>query len=169
MAQIEIVEADLARPEHARDFLALMDHFTRDPMGGGRPIPEDARRRLVPALLARTDVTVLLGYEGEQAVALATCFEGFSTYAARPLWNLHDMVVRASHRGRGIGLRMLAEIERRARARGYCKITLEVLPRNERAQAVYRRAGFAGYGLDADGRGALFWEKPLPGSESASA
>jgi ribosomal protein S18 acetylase RimI-like enzyme len=169
MAEIDVVEADLARFGHARDFLALMDHFTRDPMGGGRPLPEDVRHRLVPALLERTDVTVLLGYEDDRAVALATCIEGFSTYAARPLWNLHDMVVVASHRGRGIGLRMLAEVERRARDRGYCKITLEVLGKNERAQAVYRRAGFVGYTVDGDGSGALFWEKPLGAPEAASA
>jgi GNAT superfamily N-acetyltransferase len=160
--QIEVVEADLARPDRARDFLDMMDQFALDPMAGGRPLDAGVRARLVPALLDRSDVTVLLAYEGGRVIGLATCIESFSTYAARPLWNLHDMAVRASHRGRGVAARLLAEIERRALERGYCKITLEVLSGNARAQAVYARAGFSGYALDPEKGSALFWEKQLP-------
>lgn len=161
MIPITIVEADLSDPIQAGHYLALMDHFVIDPEGGGQPIPEEARRRLVPALCARSDATVLLAYEGDLPVGLATCFEGFSTFAARPLWNLHDMVVVGSHRGRGIGRRILEELEWRARQRGYCKITLEVLSGNARAQAVYRGMGFEGYSLDPAQGSALFWQKRL--------
>ncbi len=161
MSPIEIVEADLADPTHADHYLGLMDHYALDPLGGGAPLPASARQRLVPSLRERSDVTILLAYEGREPVALATCIEGFSTFAARPLWNLHDMVVIASHRGRGIGARLLADLERRARQRGYCKITLEVLSGNQRAQAAYRRAGFAGYTLDPQHGAALFWQKGL--------
>ena len=34
------------------------------------------------------------------AVGLVNCIEGFSTFACRPLVNVHDVVVRESHRGR---------------------------------------------------------------------
>ena len=159
---IEIVEADLARSDHAAHFLELMDHFALDPMAGGKPLAGDVRARLVPALRERRDVTVLLAYAGGEPAGLATLIEGFSTFAARPLWNLHDMVVRDRHRGRGVARQLLAEIERRARARGYCKLTLEVLAGNRRAQAVYRSAGFAGYTLDPEQGTALFFEKALP-------
>jgi len=70
------------------------------------------------------------------------CVEGFSTFAGRPLVNVHDLVVDAAHRGRGIGTALLAEVERRARARGACRITLEVNAANEAAQRLYRRLGF---------------------------
>jgi len=161
MIPITFVEADLSDTTRASHYLALMDHFVLDPQGGGQPIPEEARKRLVPALRARSDATILLAYEDDVPVGLATCFEGFSTFAAEPLWNLHDMVVVASHRGRGIGRQILEELERRARQRGYCKITLEVLSTNARAQAVYRRVGFEGYSLDPGQGSALFWQKSL--------
>lgn len=173
-APIEIVEADLTRPDHARHYLELMDHFALDPMAGGAPLDREARERLVPALLARSDVTVLLAYAAGRApgeargaatadapLGLATCIESFSTYAAAPLWNLHDMVVYAAHRGQGVGTRLLTEIERRARERGYCKVTLEVLSGNTRAQAVYRSAGYGSYALDPEKGAALFWERKL--------
>ena len=161
MDPIEIVEAELSDPAYAADYLALMDHFALDPNGGGSPIPARARERLVAALRERTDVTILLAYEGREPVGLATLIEGFSTFAARPLWNLHDMVVVETHRGRGIGSRLLEETEWRARERGYCKITLEVLAGNQTAQGVYRRAGFGGYTLDPVQGAALFWQKNL--------
>ena len=86
------------------------------------------------------------------------CFWGFSTFAAQPLLNLHDFAVLPEARGRGVGQRLLAEIERRARARGCCKITLEVHDSNERAKALYRREGFGPWTTPT-----LFVSKPLPG------
>ena len=158
---IEIIEADLSRPEHARDYLALMEHFALDPMAGGEPLAPDVRERLVPALLERSDVSVLLAYSGGEAVGMALLIESFSSHAAKPVWNLHDMVVHASQRGSGIGARLLADMERRARERGYCKLTLEVLENNHRAQAVYRKAGWSGYSLADEMGTALFWQKKL--------
>jgi hypothetical protein len=54
-------------------------------------------------------------------VGLVNCFEGFSTFACRPLVNVHDLVVAASHRGRRVGEQMLAAVEHIACARGACK------------------------------------------------
>ena len=35
MAEVEIIEADLQRADHAAVVLSLVEQFTRDPMGGG--------------------------------------------------------------------------------------------------------------------------------------
>jgi ribosomal protein S18 acetylase RimI-like enzyme len=88
-------------------------------------------------------------------VGLANCFEGFSTFAAKPLINIHDVFVIPAARGRGVVCALFAEIARIGRARGCCKITLEVLATNERAQAAYRREGFGGSAAT------LFWQKKL--------
>ncbi|CFP45632.1 acetyltransferase [Bordetella pertussis] len=40
-------------------------------------------------------------------------------------------------------------------------MTLEVLEGNTRAQALYRRLGYAGYELAADTGRAMFWQKKL--------
>src|SRR5512139_2939210 len=90
----------------------------------------------------------VLAFDGETPVGLINAIEGFSTFACRPLVNVHDVVVLASHRGRGIAARMFAEVETIARERGACKLTLEVLEGNATARALYERLGFAGYQLD---------------------
>ena len=86
---------------------------------------------------------------------------GFSTFKARPLVNVHDLAVLPEHRGRGVGRALLAAVERKARALGCARVTLEVQENNGRARRVYERAGFAQavYG-DTTG-GSLFYTKPL--------
>ena len=85
---------------------------------------------------------------------------------APPLFDRALGVARATRR-RGaeanILTRTIAEelVERLARERGCCKVTLEVLEGNTSAQAAYRRAGFEGYQLDPLMGRAMFWQKWL--------
>jgi len=74
-------------------------------------------------------------------VGLANCFMGFSTFAARPLVNIHDLVVLPGYRGKGIGQALLQAVEQIAKERGCCKLVLEVRTDNP-AERLYRREGF---------------------------
>ena len=153
--------ADYADPADARALVALMDLYARDPAGGGRPLPAEVLARLPEELARRPQAVSLLAFvEGEPA-GLLNAFEGFSTFAGRPLLNIHDIVVAQPFRGRGLAGRLLAGAERIARARGCCKLTLEVLEGNAAARGAYERAGFAGYSLDPAMGQALFWQKVL--------
>jgi ribosomal protein S18 acetylase RimI-like enzyme len=96
----------------------------------------------VPALRRVPDHLVLLAFDGEAAVGLAIGFQGFSSFLARPLLNIHDLTVLPSHRGRGVATALLAAIELEARRRDCCKLTLEVREDNPRAEALYRALGF---------------------------
>jgi GNAT superfamily N-acetyltransferase len=95
-------------------------------------------------------------------VGLIDCFAGFSTFAAKPLLNVHDIVVRQGLRGKGIGQALLAWAEERAKQLGCCKLTLEVLSNNTRAMSSYTQAGFAPYVLDPAAGHALLMQKFLP-------
>ena len=93
------------------------------PPAAVEPLSEFARTRLVHELAARPQAFSVLAFEGAegdagQPVGLVNCFEGFSTFACQPLVNVHDVVVLASHRGRRVGERLLAEVERIARTAG---------------------------------------------------
>jgi GNAT superfamily N-acetyltransferase len=156
-----IVEADLGRPEHQRAVLDLVDAYARDPMGAGAPLPADVRERLILGLRDHPTTLVFLAWRDERPVGIATCFLGFSTFAARPLVNVHDLAVLPDHRGVGIGREILEAVERKARALGCCKLTLEVQEDNRRARAVYAAAGFAQAEYQEAAGRALFLAKPL--------
>jgi ribosomal protein S18 acetylase RimI-like enzyme len=156
-----IVDADLSRADHARDIVALTQAYACDPMGNDGPLPRDVLERLVPALRAHPTTVVLLAYEGDAAVGIATCFVGFSTFAARPLLNVHDLAVLPAWRGRGVGSRLLDALETKARALGCCKVTLEVQENNARARALYGRKGFGQATYVEAAGGALFYSKRL--------
>ena len=161
MGQPSIVEADLNRLDHQQAVLDLTDAYAADPMGSGRPLPERVRALLIPGLRAQPTVVIFLAYDGADPIGIATCFRGFSTFAARPLINVHDLAVLPSRRGQGIGRRLLAAVEQKARALGCCKLTLEVQEDNRRARRLYETVGFAQTVYAEGAGGALFFSKPL--------
>jgi ribosomal protein S18 acetylase RimI-like enzyme len=130
-------------------------------MGGGYALSEFAKNHLVDELAARPQAFSVLAFVGDQAVGLVNCIEGFSTFACRPLVNVHDVVVLAGFRGRGIANQMLQVAESMSRERGACKMTLEVLQGNSGAARVYERVGFAAYQLDPGMGQAQFLQKWL--------
>jgi ribosomal protein S18 acetylase RimI-like enzyme len=153
--------ADYGYEADALAITALLDAYARDPMGGGKPLDESVRERLVAALDAFPGAFTLLAFDGDEAVGLANCFTGFSTFAARPLVNIHDLAVKPGRRGRGIGRALMQAVEDEARSRGACKVTLEVLGGNEPAKALYTSRGYGNYALDPETGTAQFWEKKL--------
>lgn len=161
MPPVEITEADLSRPEHQQAIEYLIDQYARDPMGGGTPLPDAVRRELVPGLRAHPTTVVFLAYSEGEPVGIAVCFRGFSTFAARPLINVHDLAVLPTHRRQGIGTSLLQAVESKARATGCCKVTLEVLEQNQRARRVYEALGFVRPGYGAIGGETHYLWKPL--------
>lgn len=159
---IAVAAVDLADPEQAIAWLDLLDHYARDPMGGGEGLSPYARENLVVQLRDLPIFHGALASLGGRAVGLINCFAGFSTFAAKPLLNIHDIVVHGDVRGSGIGQALLAWAEGRARELGCCKLTLEVLANNAKALKAYERAGFAPYVLDPAAGQALFLQKLLP-------
>lgn len=158
---IEIVRARYADPQHAAALVDLLDAYARDPAGGGEPLSEFSRKHLVAELAARPAIFSVLAFDQNGAVGLVNAIEGFSTFACRPLVNIHDVVVLPSHRGRGVARQMLAAVEEIARERGACKLTLEVLEGNEVAQVLYKHLGFAAYQLTTEMGEARFLQKWL--------
>jgi ribosomal protein S18 acetylase RimI-like enzyme len=158
---IEVVRARYDNPAHAAALLDLLDAYARDPAGGGEALVDFALDNLIAELAARPFMFSVLAFDGDVPVGLVNAIEGFSTFACRPLVNVHDVVVAPSHRGRGIAAELFAEVEAIARERGACKLTLEVLDGNASARALYQRLGFAAYQLDPAMGHAQFLQKWL--------
>ena len=159
--QINIILVDFKNPQQGDDLVFLLDSYARDPMGGGEPLSQFVKENLVTELSRRDFGLSLIAYVDNQPAGLLNAFEGFSTFACKPLFNVHDIIVLEQFRGLQLSQLLLEELEGIARAKGCCKITLEVLEGNSIAQRAYRKAGFAGYELDPQMGKAMFWQKKL--------
>ncbi len=159
--RIETVIADYHNPRHGQDIVRLLNAYALDPMGGGNALPESVTGILIAELAKRPHAFTIIAYADEVAVGLINCFEVFSTFAARPLINLHDVVVDKPWRGYGISQLMLDKVEALAIERGCCKLTLEILQGNKTAGNAYQKFGFSAYSLDPEMGDAVFWQKWL--------
>ena len=158
---MRVRRADYRAPADRAALVALLDAYARDPMGGGTPLADDVKARLCDELAVLPSAASFIAWIGDEAVGLVNTFEGYSTFKARPLLNVHDIAVLPAQRGRGVGQALLAASEAHARERGCCKLTLEVLSGNQRALRSYQRFGFAPYVLDPAEGHALLMQKWL--------
>jgi ribosomal protein S18 acetylase RimI-like enzyme len=158
---MQVTKVDFDDPGQAADFVMLMSHYACDEMGGGVDLSPEVKRDLPAALRGRAHWVSFIAYADCRAAGLINCVEGFSTFACKPLLNIHDVIVHSDFRGRQIAGQLMQEVEREARDRGCCKLTLEVLSGNEPAQKAYTRFGFAPYELDPEHGRAEFWQKVL--------
>jgi len=176
--KVDIVEADFESAAHREAVIAVLDSYARDPVGGGEPLAQEVRERLVPLLRDHPASWVLLaelpeglpearlraraearpeavpeagapegtGSESAQpaprVVGLAVCVLSLSTFKGRPVLNVGDLAVLPECRGQGIGRMLLREVERRARALGCCRMSLEAQDSNRPAMGLYRSFGF---------------------------
>ena len=158
--RLTISGPDFGAVETREAVLGLLDGYAREPTGMGAPLGRAARERLIPALRDHPTARVLLAWYDHVPVGMAVSFVGFSTFEARPLLNLHDLVVRADYRRMGIGRSLLSEVEALARRLGCCRVTLEVRENNHRALDLYSSFGFSGSSAQEE-RLTLFLTKML--------
>lgn len=161
LRDLSILQADYAKAAHAAAIVAVLESYACDPMGGGKPLSDYTKANLVNELTARASIFSVLAFDGSEAIGLVNCIEGFSTFACRPLVNIHDVAVVPAYRGLGVATQMLAHVEQIARTRGACKLTLEVLESNQHAVKLYAASGFDGYQLDPAMGRARFLQKWL--------
>ncbi len=161
MPAIDVRRADYRDPDDAGMLVDLLDLYAREPVGGGVPLDGAVRTKLPGRLAAFPSALTLLAFADGEPAGLANAVFGFSTFAARPLLNLHDLVVVPRWRGHGVGRHLLRALEGLARDNDCCKLTLEVLDGNAAAQHLYRETGFAPYSLGPGHGAAQFWHKPL--------
>ena len=156
-----IVRADYTNPAHCDAIPFLLNDYARGLLGFRRDLDASVRQGLVAGLQAMPTAIVLLAQCGHEFAGIAIAFEGFSTFKARPLINIHDIGVRALYRGKGIGHALMSEIEVIARTTGCCKITLEVQEHNAKARSFYAGLGFKESFLDAEAGAQLFLTREL--------
>jgi ribosomal protein S18 acetylase RimI-like enzyme len=87
---------------------------------------------------------IYVAREGREVVAMASLLYTVSTAEGGKAALFEDLVTAPEHRKRGIGEALLKHVVAEARKESVLRITLLTDMQNERAQAMYRRAGFVG-------------------------
>lgn len=120
-------------------------------------------RRSFAAALRSPRAAILVAQNPAQAALSAAAVLLFR--ANSPAARLYSIAVAPEERGRGVGARLLAAVERTARRHGAAAIRLEVSVTNKSALALYQKSG---YGIREhivryyeDGSDAWRLEKPL--------
>ena len=160
-AGVQVVRVNYGDPAHGAALQVVLAQYAEDQMGGGAPLDSEVLAKLPGELHKLPHALSFLAFVDGDPAGLMNCFMGFSTFAAKPLINIHDCAVLPAFRRRGVCTAMMARLEAHARERGCCKITLEVLQGNAPAKAAYEKAGFVGYELDPNMGAAVFWQKKL--------
>lgn len=158
---LEIKSVDFTNTAQTTELLSLLNAYAEDPMGGGEALPAATQSNLINEMAKREGIYSYIAYKDQQAVGLVNCVEGFSTFAAKPLCNIHDIAVLDGYRGEGIAQALMQRVCETAAARGCCKVTLEVLTGNTHARNAYAHFGFKPYQLDPGLGTAEFWEFKL--------
>lgn len=170
MGDFKIVRADLTNPDHRNAVLFLINSYAMDQYGNGKPLSRDACENLIPGLSRHPTALVFLALadngnndsrDSNIPAGILTSFRGFSTFNARPVINIHDFFVLPAFRGKNLGRRLLAAVEKAAREINCIKLTLEVQENNRKARGVYAAAGFDRSVYEEEAGPVVFLAKPL--------
>ena len=124
---IELLIADYRNRAHGDDLVYLLDLYSRHEMGQSEPLADAVKATIVETLAGHCGAFSVLCYVDGRPAGLANCFTVLSTFAGKPLINIHDVYVHDDFRGQGLSYRLLEKVEAEARARGCARLTLEVL------------------------------------------
>ena len=181
MKKFQVKPANYHSAEDSKALVFLLNAYALDPMGGGQALSLEASSHLCADLAQISGAVSFIAWQlpasaaepasgaaaqtstslALEPIGLINCFEGYSTFKAKPLLNVHDIAVLPAFRGQGVGQALLQAAQDHAHARGCCKLSLEVLSGNHPALQSYRRFGFAQYELDPNAGQAQFMQKWL--------
>jgi GNAT superfamily N-acetyltransferase len=137
-----MVELGVARREELAQLVALLGIlFSQE----AEFIPDDAKQtRALEKILSDGSVgTVYVARDEGRVIAMATLVYTISTAEGGVAALFEDLIVQPGHRGRGVATALAQFVIREARKQGVLRLTLLTDMQNERAQALYRKLGFA--------------------------
>jgi GNAT superfamily N-acetyltransferase len=107
--------------------------------------PDSAKqtRALEQILSDKAKGTLYVARDEGRVVAMASLLYTVSTAEGGLSALFEDLIVLPGHRGRGIATALVKFIVQEARKQGVLRLTLLTDMQNERAQALYRKLGFA--------------------------
>lgn len=107
------------------------------------PDPEKQRRALELILADPSRARIYVAREDKKVIAMTALHFTTSTAEGGKVAGLEDCIVRPEYRRKGVGKALLEHVIEQARAEGALRVMLLTDGDNARAQALYRKMGFA--------------------------
>ena len=86
---IVIKKVNYLDPTDRQALVSVLDMYARDPMGGGEPLAAEVKARLCDDLAQLPGAVSWLAWLDQQPVGLLNAMQGYSSFKARPLMNVH--------------------------------------------------------------------------------
>ena len=108
-------------------------------------VPDDAKQtRALEKILSDDSVgRIHVARDAGKVVGMASLIYGISTAEGGLAASFEDFVVLPGYRGKGIGAALLQHVIEEAKKQGVLRLILLTDKQNKRAQALYRKLGFA--------------------------
>lgn len=105
--------------------------------------PEKQRRALEMIFADSSRARIYVARQGGNVIGMAALHFTISTAEGGKVAGLEDCIVHPDHRRKGVGEALLGYVLEQARAEGVLRVMLLTDGDNTRAQALYRKMGFA--------------------------
>ena len=138
-----IIQLDWQIILHIKAIKLCIKTYMNDSMGDASEHSHAESEMLIRGLREHPKGIYFLAFKGKNPAGCIICFEVFSTFHAKPVINIHDIIVLPVFRGIGIGRALLSRIIEEAHCRNCSKITLEVREDNLAAQKLYISENFS--------------------------
>jgi GNAT superfamily N-acetyltransferase len=133
----------LATPEDEGAALALIEELFEPPGAEAPGYTEERGRAGFKHAVHDRDADVLLAIEGEQVVGLASVYADILSIRYGPRCWLQDLVVTSSHRGLGVGAKLICAASDWAGDRGCTHLELSSGEGRKDAHRFYRAQGMS--------------------------
>ena len=124
--------------QHTGDETAVVRLVTE--MGAGLHFSTSIDEPFVRRYLAQPAATILLAFQGEQAVGLLALSTRLDLFHAAPVGEIEDLIVTATARGAGVGELLMRTAVGRLEQLGCREINVLTARDNDAAQRLYRKA-----------------------------
>jgi GNAT superfamily N-acetyltransferase len=133
----------LAMPEDEARALALIEELFEPPGVRASGYTEERGRAGFKYAVHDRGADVLLALDGERVVGLASVYADILSIRYGPRCWLQDLIVTSSHRGRGVGAKLLAAASDWGRDRGCTHLELSSGEGRKDAHRFYRAQGMS--------------------------
>jgi GNAT superfamily N-acetyltransferase len=138
-----VISIRAAAPEDEAASLRLIDELFEAPGVRAPGYTEERGRAGFKHAVHDRDADVLLALDGERVVGLASVYADILSIRYGPRCWLQDLIVTSSHRGKGVGAKLLDAAGEWARERGCTHLELASGDGRKDAHRFYRAQGMA--------------------------